>query len=233
LTTNTQYDPSKDTKLITKVSSKWAHPSGFTLEKLEVGSNGAIATETSLVGAAPGLKLEFKGNDTNKGDLSLKYTPPAATITADVDALNFSKASASVTSGFGNVTAGASADFNIAKTALDKLNAGMKFSLPKLLDAYLTSKKTFTEFSGGAAYVANKDVTVAADGTYAGSKFTGNLALMYKCNPATTMKVKASSAGVLNASVKHALQKKCSLVGAAEVPPGMSSVKFGLGITLG
>jgi hypothetical protein len=179
------------------------------------------------------LKLEFKGNDKNKGDLSLKYTPPAATITAEVDALNFSKASASVSSGTGNVSAGASADFNIAKSSLDAVNAGLGFKVPKLLDAFLSTKKTFSEFSAGAAYVANKEVTVAATGDYKASKLSGVLALSYKCNPATTMKVKASSAGVLNASVKHALEKKCSLVGAAEVPPGMSSVKFGLGITLG
>lgn len=232
MTTNTQYDPSKDIKLITKLSAKWAHPSGFTLEKLEVGSNGAVTTETSLIGVAPGLKFEFKGNDSNKGDLSFKYSLPVATITGDLDALNFAKTSASVVAGLKDINAGVSASFNIAKTSLETVDAGIAYRIPTLLSAYIGSSKTFSQFTAMASYTASEEITVAGQADYAKS-FSGVLGVLYKCNPATTLKLKASNSGVLSASVKQAIDKKCSVVGSAEIPADFSSVKFGVNATLG
>ena len=61
----------------------------------------------------------------------------------------------------------------------------------------------------------------------------------YACNPKTTIKAKVNSCGDVNASVKQAIAKDCSLVGMASVKAsdlsksGTAAIKFGGSITLG
>ena len=61
----------------------------------------------------------------------------------------------------------------------------------------------------------------------------------YACNPKTTIKAKVNSCGDVNASVKQAVAKDCSLVGMASVKAsdlsksGTAAIKFGGSITLG
>lgn len=224
---------SKETKLVPKLSLKYPHASGFTLEKLEVASNGAVTTETSLVDTFPGLKIEFKGNDSNKGDLGLTYNHKLATVTADVDALNFAKASASVSGGFDQYTYGASADFNLAKSALGPLTATVGYSIPKVLQLFVKSTKTFTDYSVLASYVVNKDVTVAAQALLVASTWQLTFAGLYKCNPQTAIKVKASTNAGLNFSLKQTFDKKFVVTGAAEIPKSYDNIKFGVAASLG
>ena len=76
VTSSSNWDYTKSGSGInTTVSATWSHPSGFTLDKLEFDptAKGSLTTETSLTGLAKGLKLEFKGNDADKGDLSFRY----------------------------------------------------------------------------------------------------------------------------------------------------------------
>ena len=229
------YDASKESKLATQVSTKWAHSSGFTLEKLELAHDGKVTTETSLVNAAPGLKLEFKGNDSDKGDLSLTYKSAHATVTADLDALNFSKVSASVAAGSGPFVAGASADAAIAKSAIASttINVGVGYTVPKSLFVGFRSNKNFGEHSGVLSFVAAPNVTVAAKATYTSKATSGVLAAVYKCNPDTTIKVKAGSDGCLFGSVKQQMPNKLVVVGSAEIPSTLSNFKFGVNATLG
>merc|ERR1711998_717277 len=97
ITTNTSYD-AKDSSLTPKLSLKWANDNGFTLDKLEFSKDCKMTVETSLTKIAPGLKLEFKGNDTNKADLLMTYKMPKATITGEYDIHGFSSAKASICS---------------------------------------------------------------------------------------------------------------------------------------
>ena len=61
-----------------------------------------------------------------------------------------------------------------------------------------------------------------------------NVAANYSCNPDTTIKFKVNSEGVINASVKHQLPKKLSVVGAAEFDTrNTSTINFGVTATLG
>ena len=234
ITTNVAYDPSKESKLSTKVSTKWSHQSGFTLEKLELANDGKVTTETSLTGAAKGLKLEFKGNDSDKGDLGFTYKHDAATITGEVDALGFTKANASICAGSGPITAGASADLAIAKASISKtsLAVGVAYTVPKSLFVGLRSSKNLSEHSGVFSFVAAPNMTVAGKVAFA-KDTSGVLAAVYKCNPNTTIKVKAGSCGTLFGSVKQQLDKKFNVVGSAEVPSTLTNVKFGINATLG
>lgn len=217
--------------MVTKVSAKWPHSSGFTLEKLEVASNGAVTTETSLVGTAPGLKLEFKGNDSNKGDLSLTYSHSLVTITSEVDALNLAKATASVTSGQGPITAGVSADINLSKSALGPVAATLGYKFPNF-NIFLKSNKTFSEYSALLSYTASKDITFAGQAVY-GTALSFLFAGVYKCNPDTSMKLKASSNAGVAVSIKQSFDKKFTVTAAAEVPKTFDNVKFGVAASLG
>lgn len=240
LTTTVAYDPSKETKLSTKLSAKFAHPTGFTLEKLEMANDGSVTTETSLVNTTPGLKFEFKGNDSesnSKGDLSFIYKHKVATLTGEIDAMSFSKVNGSVSAGYGSFLAGANADLKIANSSISSSTfaVGASYEIPKSLFASVLASKNLSEFSGMCRYSATPLVTMAANVRYSTkvNAPTGVLAGIYKCNDTTTMKVKVSSEGVANLSVKQILDKKFVVVGSAALPSSLKSVAFGVNATLG
>lgn len=234
VTTNTSYS-AKDGKLSAKLSGKWAHANGFALEKFEVASDGKVATETSLTGIAPGLKLEFKGNDSDKGDLLFTYSAASATITGELDALSFSKGSASVAYGFGDVTAGASADLKIAKASVDSASfgVGVTYKGPQFFLG-LKSLKNFTEHKSVFSWTANNKLTVLGLLNYTQKGGAApSLGAVYKCAPNTTVKAKAALSGLVNFSYKQSFEKKFALVTSLEIPTNLSSYKLGVNATLG
>jgi len=240
ITTNTTFDE-KEKKLEPKISMKYAHSSGFTVEKLEISPKGKVATETSLVGAAPGLKLEFKGNDTDKGDLSFIYSPsPVATVTGEIDALNCAKASASLCVLKAPFVGGGCVDATFGKQGLDKtaFHFGLGYTPNKSLFTGVRACNGFNDFSGIVSYDLSPELNVVGKVKHSTSgKNSGTnsvLAGVYQYGPSTTIKVKGSSTGTINASVKQLFEKKFSVVGSAEIPTGFASgYKFGLNATLG
>lgn len=237
VTTNTAFN-FKDNKLDSKLTVKAPHQSGFTLEKLEFAPNLDLTIETSLIAkAVEGLKLEYKGNNSNKGDLSFTYNVPStATVTAEVDALNFSKANGSLTCGQGPVVAGTSFIFDLAKSSLDNYAFGVGYTVPKSLFTGLRVDKNISEFNGIFSYILSPELTVAGKVSHSNGKSgtSGVLAAIYAHNKFTTFKFKAASSGVINASVKKAFENKFTVVGSAEIPSGFTSgFKFGINATLG
>jgi len=236
ITTNTTFDE-KDKKLDAKLTAKYAHSSGFTVEKLEVSPKGKVATETSLVNSVPGLKLEFKGNDSDKGDLSFVYNvPKVATFTGEIDALAFQRAFVSVTAGASNCVGGGSVDIDIAKSKIDtsKFALGAAYSLPTLF-AGVKITNSLSKYSGIFSYVLNKELTFVGNVSYEkAAGISTVLAGVYKYNPTTVLKVKASSLGAINASVKQSFDPKFTIVSSVEIPSGFTSgYKFGINATLG
>jgi hypothetical protein len=222
--------------LTPKLSVKWPHPSGFTLEKFESDSEGKLTVETSLANAAPGLKLEFKGNDSNKSDLSFTYTAPTATVTGEFDLLNFSSIKTSVNSGSGPVSVGADAKVSLANSAIKSycLGFGLGFTVPKVFFIAGRAENNFSTYSALFTYSALKDVTLAGKISYEKSSLGAILASVYKCNANTSIKVKANTVGgVFSASVKQLLPGKFTVIGSAEIPAQLNSAKFGLNATLG
>jgi len=232
LTTNTQLC-TKSNKLVPKLTTKWTHASGFTLEKVEFSSDCKATGETSLVGALPGLKLEFKGNECDKADVLVNYSIPVATFTGEFDVNTLSSVKASVNGGNGPYTAGVSADIKFAKSAVEStaVHVGAGYTASPVFVG-LRACHNFTVFSGLFSYVVNKDLTLAGSASH-GAKCCGSLAAVYKCNPDTTIKVKANCCGVLHASVKQQFEKKFAVVGSVEVPSDFNAVKFGINATLG
>lgn len=237
MTTNVAYDPSKESKLSTKLSGKWGHPRGFTVDKLEFANDGKVVTETSLLTSASGLKLEFKANDSDKGDLGFIYKTQHATITGELDTLALSKATGSVTVGHGRFSAGAIADIKLAQASVSSttVTCGLSFEIPKSLFAGVRASKNLSEYSGIVTYVAKPNLTIAGNALYVSKSnaFSGVLATVYKHDADTTFKLKAATSGTVNASIKKQLEKKFAVVGSAEIPSSMSGLKFGVNATLG
>jgi len=191
-----------------------------------------------LTGAADGLTLEFKGNDSDKSDVSFKYVTPKATFTALIDVLKLKKAEASVSSGHGAFTGGASAVFSASPYSLSTTTFALGYAVPKVFDAAIKAEQNFEKnvslYKGLFKYTATKEITLAGEVSLNKSSAFA-LAGVYKCNPKTILKLKAISSGVINASVKHDIDaaKKCSAVAAAQFETGLTNPKFGLNITLG
>jgi len=217
---------------VAKVSAKWPHSSGFTLEKLEVANNGAITTETSLTGVAPGLKLEFKGNDSNKGDLSFTYHHQHGAFTSELDALHFAKASASLVTGQAPLFFGLATDVNISKQVIGPVTAAVGYSIPNVLQGVLKASKNFSDYNSLLSYSASKDLTLAGQIGYASSTPTFLVGALYKLNPELVLKFKVSN-HAFNLSAKQSLDKKLTVVGSVEVPRTLDGAKFGIVATLG
>lgn len=213
---------------------KWAHPSGFTLEKLESSADGKLSVETSLVDAVPALKLEFKGNDSDKAELSFTYKAPLATVAGDVDVANLSTANVSVFGGQGAFGAGAGVKLNFAKSKLESsaVALGLSYAAPQLFVA-ARADKNFSNYSALLSYSGVKDVTLAGKVTYNGKDAAATVATVYKYCPVATLKIKAGTNGVAAVSVKQSFDKKFTVIGSAEVPSTLSNIKFGVNATLG
>lgn len=231
ITTNTTFDKG----LSSKISGKYTYKSsGFTLEKLEYNSKGNFTVETSLSGVAPGLKLEFKGNDDSKGDLSATYKSSAfpVTLTGEVDAISLKKASASVCGGHGAFSAGASVDLNIEKPSCEKFNFGFGYAANKLF-AGIRVNNNISDYSALFSYGVADKLSLAGSAEFKGASPTFSVAGVYNCNPNTLVKIKASNAGVIDASVKQTIDKNFFVIGSASLPSGLTDVQFGLNATLG
>lgn len=239
LTTNTQYDANQN-KLIPKLSLKWAHASGFTLEKLEAAQDLTFNLETSLTGAAPGLKLEFKGNDKDKADLSFSYKVPQATVTGDFDISNLASAKASFVAGNGPIAGGANVDLKIAKSNIESATFGLGFSytVPKVAFVALRADKNFSNYSGLASYnttdpISGKPLTLAGQVGFSGKDTTASVGSVFNWCPEASLKLKVSTNGVFAASLKQTFDKKFTVISTTEVPLQLNTVKFGVNATLG
>jgi hypothetical protein len=231
---------SKDGKasLKPKVSLKWPHASGFTLEKFEFSPDCKMTVETSLKNTVPGLKLEFKGNDADKADLSFEYSIPNAMFAGEFDINNLSKGEASVSTGNGAFSGGLSAKFSSGKDdkgAATKvaLGLGLSHTVPKVCFMAARAKENFSAFSVLFSYTQLKDVDVAGSVDYSSKATLATLCAKYKVDSTTTFKAKATTDGVLSASLKKAFEKKFNVVGSVEVPSDLKTVKWGLNATLG
>lgn len=233
VTSNTSFN-TKDKSSTTKLSLKYPHASGFTLEKFEYKHDGHLVTETSLTGAAPGLKLEFKGDDEKaKGDLIATYTVPAVTLTSELDILNFGKLKASATGGQGAVTAGVSAHFDLGKQNLDAVNIAVGYTAPNFYGV-ARACNTFKDFSGSAKYQFNDKLTLAAKVNHGDKGVSGAAAAIYACCPNNIIKVKAGTCGGISASLKRSYEKKFAVVTAVSTnTSSISDFKWGVNATLG
>lgn len=230
-------DPFQSRAINQKLGVKWEHPSGFNLEKLEVDSKGKVTTETSLVGAAPGLKLEFKGNDTDKADLSFTYKVPVATVNAEVDGLMFNRAKVSVFGGSGPVSAGFAANFSIASAGNTQVyEAGATYDGVKNLNVALWANSA-KDFRVSGKYKVNECIASALQIDNKSQSFAG----IFGCSNdtvSTKVKITRTDAGIgASASVTQNIDSKFKVTSVASIDKfsgfSPSNIKWGVNCQLG
>jgi hypothetical protein len=223
------------------LSTEFAAGGGFKVDKFEMaGKDGTITMETSLEGGSvpPGLKLEFKGNTVSETNLGATYETDALTATAVVDAASVSSASVSLCTGQGPATVGVAADLSFGPGSkgfsVDDYQVGASYSQPKAWFAGVTVSNKLTKADVTVGYEAAPNLSLAAL-----LNFPGNVAAVggaYKCNPDTSVKIKAGTDGILSASVKQCLGSKTTAVGMAQFDSNKSckdAFSVGGNITLG
>ena len=181
----------------------------------------------------PGLKLEFKGNNTSQSDLSFHYEHAHATITGSVDASDFGQYSATVSSGVDDIAFGASSKF--AKGQSPEIDVSATYTAPKIF-AGLAVTEAFKAFKGLFSFAVDNTITVAATPSYNLDKsaFALNLGAVYKCNADTTIKTKFDLEKNLDLSVKQSINKGLTVAGWANVSKGdFKSCNYGVKLVLG
>jgi hypothetical protein len=227
-----EHDPKGALK--TKLALKWPHPSGFTLDKLEFSNDCKVAVETSLSNAIPNLKVEFKGNDSDKAELSFKYTHTAATVTGNMDVHGMTSADASVTAGHGAFVGGLAAKFNNKEADKVNVDVAITHSVPNVCFTTVRANDNFSNFSLLFSYSSVKNLIVGGQANYTASKkCSGAVVAAYKIDNTTTIKGKATCDGIVSASMKKAFENKFVVVGSAQVPSDLKNVKWGVNATLG
>lgn len=232
-TTFTSTSEYKDNKIDGKFGVKWAAPSGFTLDKLEINSAGKITTEVSHAGVVAGLSSEFKSSDKDGSNLNFTYKVPAATVTAKLDVKNLTTGSFSVLSGANDLKVGASVE--LENKALKGYNFGVGYVVSPKINLAAKAEDKLGKFSTVFSYVVNNDITLAGRATHTKSDKSNSfeLATIYACNSNTTMKFKTTSSGVFSASVQQSVDK-LSVTGAVQVKKdSLSNPSFGVNLVLG
>lgn len=218
-----------------KITTKWSSPdSAFAIDKFEMKSNGGLVLETSMVAGPPGLKLEFKGDDSNKADLGAVFKNEAATATAELDVAEFSSLRASVFGGNKVFGAGVSTGISLGdKFDVKTIDVGASYKNDALFAALNLTKK-FSEYGLSIQYFPVSKYTLAGLFNYSKDTFTATVGGIYRCCPDVSMKAKICTGGNFSASVKQTVDKSTSVVGAVQFPiSDVSCFKYGVTVTLG
>lgn len=211
LTVTTDYAKST---LSGKVAAKWAHESGFAVDKLEVNKNAGVTIETSLKGAVPNVKFEFKGNDSNKGDLLATFSSDVATVVGQLDVAEFSGFNVSALAKSGDFAGGAAVAVSLGDSAdIKKLDVAGSYDCNKKTFVGLKISDKFTTYKASVGYNACPKFGAGTEVSFKpeSSAFSALLGASYQCNPETQIKAKVSCEGAVNFSVKQSLAKNCSI----------------------
>ena len=219
-----------------KVNLKWAHHSGFSIDKLEVSSCEKVNIETSLTGVAEGLKFDFKGNDSSLGTVGAVFKHKLATVATELDISGFSFLKASAIGGSNGVSAGAAATFALGnKFAVSDYSAALGWKNDSVFVGLKANNK-LADFNTFVQYQAKPNLGVNAqiDVTPKASAHNVTVGVSYKCCENISTKAKFSSNGLINASLKKNFPNKLSVVGAVGVDVHkLEAYNFGVTATLG
>lgn len=211
-TTFTSTSEYVNNKIDGKFALKWAGPSGFTVNKLEINKDGKIGLE--LENKLPnGLLTELNLKDVSTdAEVKFTYKHSAATISGSVDARNLNKAALAVFGGVNKINLGA--EVQLADKALSGYNFAVGYQANDKLNVTVRAANKLNNFSSIVSYVVNNDTTVAAWAGFDKAAKSQNfkLATIYACNANTTLKFQATSSGKFSASAKQTIDKLSLLV---------------------
>ena len=159
-----------------------------------------------------------------------------------MDINNFARIGASLSTGLGPITGGASACLSSPEGSIKReLNASVAVGYTCLADALfvgLRADRNLSTFTAHAEYVADERTTVASKVDYCPATRESSTALVavhqYSCS--STMKLRAGSDGVVAASVRQQLDGGCAVTGSLGIPLlplSLQSMTVGLSVTIG
>lgn len=220
------------------VECKYSPCKGVSLDKIKLSPKGDMSVEGKLSEAlAPGLDLFYKGSLGLKGTAGLTFKDPNINATAEVDVPALSSVHMNAVVGMDDITAGGMVKYG-TKAGVTDYNIAVGYSLGKDVFASLSTEKSMSLFKAAAFWKACPPAAVGAEVKFepekAGAAPAVELGAVYACNPATTVRFKASSAGALAAAFAQRCGAGLTVVGAAETSMAdLARVKLGASITLG
>ena len=235
VTVTTDYSKSS---LSGKIATKWTHESGFAVDKLELNKSGGVTVETSLKRAIPNVKFEFKGNDSNKGDLFATYSNDVATVVGQLDVAEYKGLDVSALVKSGAVAGGAAVNVSLGDGCdVTKFDVAGSYTCNECnMFAGVKISERFANYSASVGYKPCPKVSLGSELAFKpeSSAFSALIGGSYKCNPDTQLKAKVSTEGAVNFSVKQSLSKQCSVTGTiATSTKNFADYKLGLVGNLG
>ena len=228
----------KGGSLLSKMAFKWAGPSGFSLDKLQMKPDGSHVMETSLKGVYPGVKFTFEGDDNSKGQLGAEVVKGGVSLTANMDVIELKEMSGSLCATKGDVSFGGSAKYDISGSSIADYSLGTSYSKGPIF-ASITTKK-FDEANLGILYKVSSDLSVGTKTSHSMSSPLGSIecGLAYNA-PLGVVKCKADSKGTLSAVLVKDIAKKVTVTPTVTFSKGkgggsmVSSPTFGFGVVMG
>jgi len=231
----------KSSSLSSKVSVKLASstilPKGFSLDKFQMKPDGGNALETSLTGAAPGLKLTFKGNDGGAGDLGVEYKKGTLAASAVLDVVDLSKVSTSACFGVGassNIGGCASYSMSGKECALSSYSLGGSYSSGALSVSAATGAK-ISDVNLYTLYKVKPALTVATSTSHSADKPFGKFEV--GCSYGGFAKVGVAKAkvncdGLVSGAIVKKVDNYTVTAGATVSSADLSTFKWGVGVSL-
>jgi len=224
------------TSLLSKLAFKWAGPSGFSIDKLTMKPDGHHAMETSISGLAPGLKLTFKGDDAEQGDLGVEYNKGAVSATADCDVIMGSQVNGSLcVAAKKNINVGGSATYDIKGSSLSSFSLGASVTQGNIFAALTTNK--LDKANLGLLYTVNSDLKVATSSSHSADKPLEKLTVgcIFNAQNFGVLKGKFTSDGSIEGALLKDIAPKVSANPSFRISAHKPAETFsyGLGVTIG
>jgi len=212
-----------------KLTVKYAHNSGFSVDKLALDGKGVkLETSLSKLDFAPGLKILYKGNPSCT-TVGAEFQNKTLAADFSVDSA-FSKGDASVAVAQNEFTAGTSLKF--ADTSLSSYKLGVSWASGPVFSGLTFDNNQTVGLA--LTYKACPPATIATSLTKSGTDLSVVVGTTYKCNPSTTIKAVTDTKLDMKVACIQELEKKTTIAGSAIFnAKNIGDIKYGVAFTMG
>lgn len=238
--------------VLSKVSAKFNHKSGFNVDKLEVSTHGRVVGEASMGGVADGLTLTLKAHDGTQsnsagkkyspyGRLGAEYVSDRVSATAELDVVNGPTLCGSALFAHENFVAGGEVTMNThyddegVSPSLDNYGFTLGYRAQDF-NATVRFGDFLDTWQASFNHQCDKDTKFGAMLSYKVSDESKNLAVgaQRKLCSDTTVKGRVNKDGFVGLAYNQTLNSKVSLSTAAQIDAlnfSADNHKFGMAVT--
>jgi len=210
-----------------KLTLKYGHSSGFSVDKLALDGKG-MKLETSLSNITPGLKLLYKGEPTCQtlgAEFQNKVIATDFSINTKTNESNFSAVVAK-----DQFTVGTA--LKLQNKNLNDYTVGLGYATGGIFGAFTFDKSNALGLN--VSYKACPPAVVVASVSKKSDAFTAALGTSYQCNPTTTLKAVADNNLDMKVACIQQLEAKTSVAGSATFnAKDIKNFKYGIAVTMG